>query len=56
MHLLVVEDEDAIAEPLVEGLRHEGFDVTRVAALWLGHESSQAPQDVFFSVPIQTNL
>jgi DNA-binding response OmpR family regulator len=31
MHLLVVEDEDAIAEPLVEGLRAEGFDVTRVA-------------------------
>ena len=31
MHLLVVEDEDAIAEPLVEGLRHEGFEVTRVA-------------------------
>jgi DNA-binding response OmpR family regulator len=31
MHLLVVEDEDAIAEPLVDGLRREGFDVTRVA-------------------------
>ncbi len=31
MHLLVVEDEDAIAEPLVEGLRREGFEVTRVA-------------------------
>ncbi len=31
MHLLVVEDEDTIAEPLVEGLRDEGFDVTRVA-------------------------
>ncbi len=31
MHLLVVEDEDAIAEPLVEGLRIEGFEVTRVA-------------------------
>ena len=31
MHLLVVEDEDAIAEPLVEGLVAEGFDVTRVA-------------------------
>jgi DNA-binding response OmpR family regulator len=28
---LVVEDEDAIAEPLVDGLRREGFDVTRVA-------------------------
>ena len=31
VHLLVVEDEDAIAEPLVEGLRREGFAVTRVA-------------------------
>jgi two-component system, OmpR family, response regulator RegX3 len=31
MRLLVVEDEDSIAEPLVEGLREEGFDVTRVA-------------------------
>jgi two-component system response regulator RegX3 len=31
MHILVVEDEDAIAEPLVGGLRREGYDVTRVA-------------------------
>jgi len=31
MHILVVEDEDAIAEPLADGLRREGFDVTRVA-------------------------
>jgi DNA-binding response OmpR family regulator len=31
VHLLVVEDEDTIAEPLVEGLRREGFEVTRVA-------------------------
>jgi len=31
VHLLVVEDEDAIAEPLVEGLEAEGFEVTRVA-------------------------
>src|SRR5215213_10690271 len=31
MEILVVEDEDAIAYPLVEGLRREGFDVTRVA-------------------------
>jgi DNA-binding response OmpR family regulator len=31
MRLLVVEDEDAIAEPLVEGLRREGFEVERVA-------------------------
>ena len=29
--MLVVEDEDAIAEPLVEGLRREGYEVARVA-------------------------
>ncbi len=29
--VLIVEDEDAIAEPLVKGLRREGFDVVRVA-------------------------
>lgn len=31
MKILLVEDEDSIAEPLVEGLRREGFSVTRVA-------------------------
>ena len=31
MKLLLVEDEDAIAEPLAEGLRREGFAVERVA-------------------------
>jgi DNA-binding response OmpR family regulator len=31
VHILVVEDEDAIADPLVAGLRREGFDVSRVA-------------------------
>jgi two-component system, OmpR family, response regulator RegX3 len=31
MRVLVVEDEDAIAEPLAEGLRREGFDVTRAS-------------------------
>lgn len=40
MHLLVVEDEDSIAEPLVEGLRAEGFDVTRVAS---GQAALDAP-------------
>jgi DNA-binding response OmpR family regulator len=29
--ILVVEDEDAIAEPLADGLRREGFEVDRVA-------------------------
>ena len=31
MRILVVEDEDTIAEPLVDGLRREGFDVDRAA-------------------------
>jgi two-component system, OmpR family, response regulator RegX3 len=31
MRLLIVEDEDAIAEPLAEGLRREGFEVVRAA-------------------------
>ena len=31
MRVLIVEDEDAIAEPLAEGLRREGWEVERVA-------------------------
>jgi DNA-binding response OmpR family regulator len=31
MRILLVEDEDAIAEPLAEGLEREGFEVERVA-------------------------
>jgi DNA-binding response OmpR family regulator len=31
VRLLIVEDEDAIAEPLAEGLRREGFEVERVS-------------------------
>ena len=31
MRILVVEDEDAIADPLVRGLAREGFEVERVA-------------------------
>jgi two-component system, OmpR family, response regulator RegX3 len=31
VRVLIVEDEDAIAEPLAEGLRREGFDVARAA-------------------------
>lgn len=31
VHLLLVEDDRSIAEPLVQGLRREGFDVTHVA-------------------------
>lgn len=41
MKLLIVEDEDAIAEPLAEGLRREGFDVSRVAT---GGEALEAPE------------
>jgi two-component system, OmpR family, response regulator RegX3 len=31
VQILVVEDEDAIADPLVAGLKREGYDVARVA-------------------------
>jgi len=31
MNVLLVEDDDAIAEPLASGLRREGFEVTRAA-------------------------
>jgi len=31
VHVLLVEDDDSIAEPLAEGLRREGFEVERVA-------------------------
>ena len=41
MKLLIVEDEDAIAEPLVEGLRREGFEVERVAT---GAAALEAPE------------
>jgi two-component system, OmpR family, response regulator RegX3 len=40
MNVLLVEDEDAIAEPLAQGLRREGFDVERVAT---GEEALRAP-------------
>ncbi len=32
MRVLVVEDDDSIADPLVRGLEREGFDVVRVAS------------------------
>ncbi len=31
VHVLLVEDDDSIAEPLAEGLRREGFEVERAA-------------------------
>jgi two-component system response regulator RegX3 len=40
VRILVVEDDDGIAEPLVEGLIREGFEVTRVAT---GSEALDAP-------------
>lgn len=40
MKLLIVEDEDAIAEPLAEGLRREGFEVERAAT---GEQALAAP-------------
>ena len=42
MHILVVEDEDAIAEPLVEGLRREGYAVSRAATGESALEAAQA--------------
>jgi len=39
--ILVVEDENAIAQPLVDGLRREGFDVARAAT---GTEALEAPE------------
>jgi two-component system, OmpR family, response regulator RegX3 len=39
--LLLVEDEDAIAEPLAEGLRREGFAVERVATGVAALEASE---------------
>ncbi len=42
MHILVVEDEDAIADPLVAGLEREGYDVSRVATGESALEASPA--------------
>jgi two-component system, OmpR family, response regulator RegX3 len=40
VNILVVEDDDGIAEPLAEGLVREGFEVTRVGT---GREALAAP-------------
>src|SRR5512133_3837987 len=40
VNVLVVEDEDAIADPLAEGLRREGFIVSRVST---GQAALDAP-------------
>ena len=39
VQILVVEDEDTIADPLVNGLRREGYDVSRVST---GEEALEA--------------
>jgi two-component system, OmpR family, response regulator RegX3 len=41
VRVLIVEDEDAIAEPLAAGLRREGHDVSRVAS---GRAALEAPE------------
>jgi len=40
VRILIVEDDDAIAKPLTDGLRREGFEVTRVAT---GEEALERP-------------
>ncbi len=50
MKILVVEDEDAIAEPLAEGLRREGFDVDRVAT---GRAALDAPEPDLFLLDLR---
>ena len=41
MKVLIVEDEDAIAEPLAEGLRREGYEVERAATGRAALEAAQ---------------
>jgi two-component system, OmpR family, response regulator RegX3 len=41
MRVLIVEDEDAIAQPLAEGLRRDGFEVERAAT---GAAALEAPE------------
>ncbi len=42
MRILLVEDEDAIAEPLADGLRREGFEVVHAATGRAALEASEA--------------
>jgi DNA-binding response OmpR family regulator len=50
MRILVVEDEDAIAEPLVAGLRREGFDVDRAATGAAALDTSLRPDLVLLDL------
>ena len=53
MKLLLVEDEDAIAEPLAEGLRREGFAVERVATGQAALDATE-PDLVLLDVGLRT--
>ena len=50
MDVLLVEDDDSIAVPLVDGLRREGFTVTRAAS---GEEALAAPEADFVLLDIR---
>jgi DNA-binding response OmpR family regulator len=50
MRILVVEDEDAIAEPLVAGLRREGFEIDRAATGAEALEDSLRPDLVLLDL------
>jgi DNA-binding response OmpR family regulator len=50
MKVLIVEDEDAIAEPLAEGLVREGFTVNRVAT---GEGALVAPEPDLFLLDVR---
>jgi two-component system, OmpR family, response regulator RegX3 len=50
MRILVVEDEDAIAEPLVTGLQREGFDVERAVTGAAALDESRRPDLVLLDL------
>jgi len=50
MDVLLVEDDDSIAVPLADGLRREGFTVTRAAS---GEEALAAPEADFVLLDIR---
>ena len=50
MNVLIVEDEDAIAEPLAEGLVREGFTVNRVST---GEGALDAPEPDIFLLDVR---
>jgi two-component system, OmpR family, response regulator RegX3 len=50
MRILVVEDEDAIAEPLLDGLRREGYEVERAATGTDALDESRRPDLVLLDL------